>query len=307
MRTKGSKNIKRFGERTTVPTSSTANVKHLASIAGGPLKQFIGILNHQASFLSWLEARHDKIVTLKKQVLELQKKTKGKGPTGGKEGTFVKYRWYAEHLVVLEAINAFESFYKSTFTALGIALQGFVNPDADRKVSINAKLLWGITGGTALPALVPTIVFEHQLFHDLDEVDGATDMLIGKRRYRRKDKPNPLAARVKALQGIFQVRHTLSHNCGNVTKSDQAKFKALGLTVTCNEVIDPAKEKFSTSIFKELESEAEDFTSWLRKETAVFLSDCITNRSLEVPVAKRAELEALLGADTCWATVAWKT
>lgn len=41
MRTKGSKNITYFGDCESIPTSSTANVKHLKELAtGNPLKQF---------------------------------------------------------------------------------------------------------------------------------------------------------------------------------------------------------------------------------------------------------------------------
>ena len=305
MRTKGSINIKRFGERTTVPTSATANVKHLTSIAGNPLKQFVGILNHQGNFLNWIEDRHETIINLKKEVHKLKRQIAGKGPTGAKEATFVKYRWYADHLVLLEAINAFETFYKATLTKLGAILQPFVQPASDRVVSINAGLLWGITGETLLSELVPALVFEHELFHDLDNVDRATDMLIGKRRYNRKTQNNPLADRVKALRGIFQVRHTLSHNCGLVTASDNAKFTALGLTASQGEVIAPVKESLSVGILKELEKEATEFTAWLRIEIATYLSSCIANRGLAVTFAKRADLEALLGSDPCWANIAW--
>lgn len=305
MRTRGSKNIKRFGERTSVPTSTTVDVKHLAALGGNPLKQFVGILNHQANFLSWIETRHEKIVTLKKKLLTLEKKQSGKGPIGGKEGTFVKYRWYSDHLVLLEAINAFETFYKNTLTQLGAILQPYVHPDKDRVVKINARLLWGISGEAVLSTLVPALVFEHELFHDLDEVDWGTDLLIGKRRYNKKTEKNPLAARVKALRGIFQVRHTLTHNCGMVTKSDYAKFKELNLGISQGEVIDPVKESLSLGILKELELEANEFTKWLRSETAKFLEGCIANRGLQVPKSKKEALENLLGSDASWNSVNW--
>lgn len=305
MRTKGSKNIKPFGERSAVPTSASTNVSHLSSIDGNPLRQFTGLLNHQANFLAWVDERHETIVSLKKQIYNLEQRPAGKGAIGAKAATFVKYRWYAEHLVLLEGINAFENFYKSTFSKLGTLLQPFVQPDADRVISINARLLWSIAGETILPDLVPTLVFEHQLFHDLDEVDRATDMLVGKRRYNRKTKNNPLADRIRAIRGIFQIRHTLSHNCGMVTKSDQAKFKELKFTLVQNEVIDPSKDNLSLAIFKELEREASDFTSWLCQETAAFLSNCIASRNLVVPLTKRRELETLLGTNVCWDRVAW--
>jgi hypothetical protein len=305
MRTRGTRNIKPFGERNGVPTSSSANLRHLSSTGGNPLEQFTGLLNHQASFLLWVDKRHEAIVALKKEIITLKKLPAKKGAVGAKAATFVKYRWYAEHLVLLEGINAFEAFYKNTFTKLGAILRPFVQPDPERVVPINARLLWAIAGETVLPDLVPTLVFEHQLFHDLDEVDKATDMLVGKRRYNRKTKQNPLADRVRAIRGIFQIRHTLSHNSGVVTKSDQAKFADLGFTLAKDEVIDPVKERLCLAVFKELEKEAGEFTLWLRQETAAFLSACIADRGLAVPAARRTELEALLGADACWAGVDW--
>lgn len=269
------------------------------------MAQFHGILRHQRNFLKWIAKRHAMLIQSGEEARKDKEGDKRKGPAGAKTATFEKYLWYAEHLVLLESINAFEKFYKDTFTRLGAILQGYVQPDPGRNVSINARQLWAITGETLLPSIVPTLVFEHQLFHDLDEVDRATDMLIGKRRYNRKTKPNPLAGPSKALRGIFQIRHTLSHNCGMVTKSDQGKFKEAGFVVAENEAIDPTKNDLSVTILKRLRREATDFTAWLRTETASFLCSCITDRNLTVPIAKRTELEDLLGTDNCWATVTW--
>jgi|GEM_PF-2715556 len=305
MRTKGAKNVIPFGKRTTVDTSSSKQVRHLAEIKGAPLNEFLGLLNHQANFLVWVDGRHQTIVTLKKEIHQLKNVQQGKGPTGAKEGTFIKYRWYAEQQVLLDSINAFETFFKKTYVGLGVILQPYVQPDHERIIRINARQLWAITGETILPAMVPTLVFEQELFHDLDAIDRAADMLIGKRRYNKKTQNNPLAGRVKALGGIFQIRHTLSHNSGVVTDGDKAKFNDMDFTVVAKEVIDPAKNQLGMGIFKELEAEANDFTAWLASETASFLTVCVNERGLPVPATKRQELEALLGPFPCWANVPW--
>jgi hypothetical protein len=301
MKTKGAKNITPFGRRTGVETSSSKEVRHLANIKGTPLSEFQGLLNHQVNFLAWVDTRHDMIVGLKKDLYKLKKKKKGKGPTGAKEATFVKYRWYAEQLVLLEAINAFETFYKKTFIGVGAILQEYVQPELMRPVKIEARLLWSITDAISVPALV----FEQSLFHDLEAIDGASDMLIGKRRYNQNSHPNPLEERVKALRAIFQIRHTLSHNSGLVTESDGAKFRRLKFDITTKEVIDPAKNHLGLAVFRELEAEAKDFTSWLADKTATFLEACITDRGLEIPTSKQNELESLLGPHASWATVPW--
>jgi hypothetical protein len=104
---------------------------------------------------------------------------------------------------------------------------------------------------------------------------------------------------------MFQIRHTLSHNAGRVTKGDFAKYQTIGLAITENEVIDPTSGSLGIAISKTLATEARDFNAWLRSETAMYLAHCIANRRLAVPIAKRAELEELLGKDTCWDTVTW--
>ncbi|CAA9447803.1 MAG: hypothetical protein AVDCRST_MAG58-602 [uncultured Rubrobacteraceae bacterium] len=139
---------------------------------------------------------------------------------GPKDAVYRKYRWYAEHLTLLEAINSFEVFYKQTLIALASALREFV-PPGNIKGAIDGRVLWSTTGEVNIAALL----FEHQLFHDLDNVDKATQMLINARRYNVNNPKSPLNETVKAIQAIFQVRHTLSHNGGLVTGSDSTKLK----------------------------------------------------------------------------------
>ncbi len=301
MRTLGAKNIVPFAKRMDLETSSSQEVKHLANIIGNPLTEFRGLLNHQENFLDWIDERHEKIVELKTEIQALKNVAPGKGPIGAKEGTFVKYRWYAEHLVLLEAINAFETFYKKTFIGLGTIVQDFVQPEEMKDSKIDARLLWSLSGQMSIPA----VLFEQRLFHDLDAIDDTTEMLVGKKRYIQKNPPKALAERVRAIRGIFQIRHTLSHNGGLVTDSDAAKFKRLKFGLTAKEVIDPSKNFLGATILHELDSEAEDFTAWLASATADFLNECIKDRGLAVAAAKGQELETLLGIHPCWKTVTW--
>lgn len=300
MRTLGSKNVTSFGKRPDIATSASLQVRHLANLTGNPLTEFQGLLNHQDNFLVWIEERHDKIVELKNEVQQLNGVAPG-GHSGAKEATFVKYRWYAEQLVLLEAINAFETFYKKTFIGLGNVIQEFVQPDVMKGVKIEVRLLWTITGQMSVPALV----FEQSLFHDLDAIDEASEMLIGKKRYNQNSTNNPLSERVRALRGIFQIRHTLSHNNGLVTDSDAAKFKRLKFGITAKDIIDPVRTSLGLAVFRELEAEAIDFTTWLSTVTAEFLTKCSADRGLAVPAAKNHKLQTLLGAHACWATVPW--
>jgi hypothetical protein len=305
MRTSGAKNVVPFEGRNSIDTSNGANVRHLADIKGTPLVEFCGLLRHQQNFLDWVETRHDSIVNLKSQINTLQNKSKGKGPTGAKDATFRKYRWFAEQLVLLEAINAFEAFYKKTFVGLGTVLQTYVLPKADRVVKISELELWNAAGQAVFPSLVPSLAFEHELFHDLDNVDRASETLIGRRRYQKKLQANPLADRVKALCGIFQIRHTLSHNSGRVTDGDRAKFTDLKFLITAQEIIDPMKNQLGIAILRTLGTEAQEFTHWLANGTATFLTECINMRAIRVPAAKRQELELLFGAHQSFANVPW--
>ena len=300
MRTLGAKNIVAFAKRTEIATSASQEVRHFANISGNPLTEFQGLLNHQDNFLVWVDERHEKIVEQKNELLQL-KGLANAGPGGAKEGTFVKYRWYAVQLVLLEAINAFETFYKKTFIGLGVAVQDYVHPEEMNDAKIDARLLWSLTGQMSVPALL----FEQSLFHDLEAIDKTAEMLIGKRRYNQKSEKNPLAERIRALRAIFQIRHTLSHNNGLVTDSDAAKFKRLKFDITAKDIIDPVKSSLGLAVFRELEAEAKDFTAWLAGATAAFLTKCSVDRGLVVHVAKRQELETLLGAHACWANVPW--
>ena len=296
-----SKHLVPFSKRKVIDTSPSADVRHLTGIKGTPLDEFLGLLKHEENFLVWVDERHEIITDQAKELKQLKGNATSKGPAGGKEGTFTKYRWYAEQLVVLEAINAFETFFKKTFIQLGTAVQDYVQLDAIKGLNIDARILWSITGQVSVPALV----FEQSLFHDLDAIDAATHTLIGERRYNQNANKNALADRIRALRAIFQVRHTLSHNNGLVTDSDGAKFKRIRFDVKAKEVVDPGKDRLGEAIFKELADEAADFTNWLAGAASTYLTKCVKERGLAVPKTKLAEFEAALGKHKSWASVPW--
>ncbi len=301
MRTRGAKNVVSFANRTDLETSTSKQVRHLADIGGNPVTEFQNLLRHQANFLDWVEDRHERIVEYKIEINTLRGAANRRGPKGAKEETFVKYRWYSEQLVLLEAINAFEVFYKKTFIELGEILQPYVQPEAMKDSKIDARLLWSLSGNMSVPAML----FEQKLFHDLDAVDEVLEMLIGSKRYKQQNPAANMVDRVRSLRSIFQVRHTLSHNNGLVTDSDAAKYRRLRLRVAARQVIDPSKNHLGVAIFRELVAEAKDFTDWLANAAATFLTKCVNDRGVAVPTAKRTALTRFLGRNACWASVPW--
>lgn len=297
----GAINVQPFSSRKEIETSSDGEIKHLSDIAGNPRDHFLGLLRHQKSYLNWIETRHDKIIAHKKTIDELTSPLKKRSRAGAKDSTFNKYRWYSEQLIILEAVNAFEAFYKKSFINLGELIQSYVRLEEMKDRKIDARLLWMITDVLSVPALV----FEQCLFHDLDSIDEAAHLLIQDKRYKQNSNPNLLKDRVRCLRTIFQIRHTLSHNNGLVTESDAAKFRRLGFSVKSKEIVDPNKNHFGIAMLRELEAEAKDFTDWLAQKTASFLIDCVNSNGVSVKSTMRPKLEFLLGAHPDFANVPW--
>ena len=294
-RPKGATNIVRFEKRSQIETSSSKEIRHLANLGPSPLKQFKDLLRHQENFLNWIDDRHRDLQDAKRAITGMEGGRK-KGP---KDAVYRKYRWYAEHHTLLEAINSFEVFYKQTLIALASALREFV-PPGNIKGAIDGRVLWSTTGEVNIAALL----FEHQLFHDLDNVDKATQMLINARRYNVNNPKSPLDETVKAIQAIFQVRHTLSHNGGLVTGSDSTKLQVHGYDAIAEEVVDPTKEHLGKVILDLLRDEATAFTDWLRKETIQSLH-AVSQRNLQIPLSKKAVLSSQLGGGKEWDSVPW--
>lgn len=291
-RPQGAANIKSFEERVAVATTSAQDVRHLARQADlSPLDQFEALLRNQGNFLNWIDTRHSELAAAKKQV-----DPNGRGP---KDGVYRKYRWYTEQQSLLEAINGFEVFYKSSSIALAKSVRRYVAPQKV-KGSVDAKVLWLAQGSASFISLI----FEHQLFHNLDAIDEATNMLVGAKRYTPSNLNGPLAGRVRAIQCIFQVRHTLSHNQGRVTQSDNAKFASLGYTAEHGEVLDPGKDHFGDVVRDLLKLEAREFTAWLLSKTATFLSAAGQRHPLTQKAKDR--IEKLIGSHPDLDALAWQ-
>jgi len=234
--------------------------------------------------LQWIASRHE---SLQKAINKLDPNVRGP-----KDKTYRKYKWYAEQQALLEVINAFEVFFKRSLIALAKSLKPYI-PASKIKGSIDARVLW-LTNGSED---VETLLFEPQLFHSLDAVDDATAMLIGRRRYQ-PDKlkgrlPRP---RIKALKGIFQIRHTLSHNQGFVTSSDSARFQILDFKAHQGEVIDPSGDHTGRVIRKFLMEEAEGFTDWLLQQSADYLGKLNRMSNVTLLAFHKNTFEQLLGS-----------
>lgn len=293
-RTTGSQNIKSFSQRDTIDTRAGADVMHLAKTYENPLEELRAQVKNQNNFVKWIDSRHERIQEL--YVAAFPQRTK----PGAKDSTYRKYQWFAEQLVLLECINAFEVFYKRTISGLASVIREYVPPDGFN-ISIDARRLWHASDSTSLA----DIIFEHQLFHDLEAIDKSLNALIGARRYNKNNPAQNMTDRVKAIQAVFQIRHTLSHNSGLVTNNDSYKFFALGYSVSQNEVIDPVMGQMRESVNREILAEAKDFYSWLIKKTVKFLNDVSTSTNQAIPNVKRAELEKLLGVTSQWDNVNW--
>ncbi|VWM09722.1 hypothetical protein [Burkholderia lata] len=292
-RTAGSPNIILFENRDEIATTESQDIKHLANATSQtPLEQFIATLSHQRSYLRWLESRHAELTQAKEDL----------GEHTPKRATYRKYRWYSEQLLLLETINAFEVFYKTTIVRLGRTIKRYVPPSRVKGV-VDAKVLWGMSGRVSASALL----FEHQLFHDLETIDDATQMLVQARRYN----PNNLRANadhlnlLRSLRAVFQVRHTLSHNQGVVTNSDAVKFKLVGFTAAGTAVIDPTKDALGESVRRFLSGEAELFTEWLIDKTADYLLAFSQDGGEPLPVRLKERITDSIGSTQKLQNLQW--
>jgi hypothetical protein len=264
----GSKNILAFQNRKNIDSTKNDEISHLSDLEKStPLDNFLGLLAHQKRYLTWVQSRHDGIGNLTKRLPEAEEK-RLRGP---KEETFKKYYWYTENLLLLDAINAFEVFYKQSILKLAKAVQPFVDP-AKITGRVDGSVLWA----TREPISVVEILFEANQYLNLSNVDSATDQLIGKKFYSTAGMSN----RAKLLNAVFQIRHTLSHNHGLITPSDAAKFDAKGFSAIKGEVIDPLKNELSKVVRDFLSSEATKYTDWLKEAAASYLENHYKNRAL---------------------------
>lgn len=290
-RTVGAKNIALWESRSIIPTTSSNEIKHLASaVSSTPLREFECTITNQRNYLVWIDTRHQELTKLKSA-------KKARAP---KDSTFRKYRWYAEQQALFEAVNAFEVFYKRTFINLGKALRAYIPPDKI-KGTVDARILWAVRGKESVPALI----FEHQLFHDLDQVDKTSQMLIEARRYNAANPTSGMRSTVKALQAAFQIRHTLAHNQGYVTTSDSAKFEFAGYTANKFEVIDPQKDQTSEALRRFLVQEAKQYSEWILDATSEYLTKLQRETGVQLRQVTFNRLDSTLGKTPKLSALPW--
>ena len=282
-RTKGAKNIITFESRTEIRVSRTQAIQ-LRGADLAPLEQFIASVKNQRNYLKWLRSRHDKIVVLKDELVHAKT---GHPPKrkGAKGETHRKYFWFAECMALLDVINSFEFFYKASCIGLATALADII-PASQIKGTVEARFIWQAPGYST-----QRLLFEHQLFHDINQVNEDTKMLIGKACYNVQ--PNNTTYR--CIHAIFQIRHTLSHNCGQMTQSDATKLRILGFDASSDGSIDPGNDNLGEAIFRFLVVEAKKFTSWLETNTVEYINDNSSDGTV-VPVHKRSLLKLFSGS-----------
>lgn len=290
-RPKGAKNIVHFIDRDEIDATSTASILHLASQADEtPLEQFRSLLRHEGNFLKWIDSRHNDL---------MKAKASNSSSRGPKDATYRKYKWYAEQNSLLEAINAFETFYKDTFMRLGAGLRSYVASGAI-KGNVSASTVWSASQ-SAEPA---ALVFGAQLFHNLSTVDEASNMLVGAKRYQPNNAQSPMASKVRSIQAIFQIRHTLSHNQGRITEGDAAKFEALGYAAAVGDAIDPASNHLGQVVRSLLLDEANEYTKWVRGKTVEFLA-AQAAAGFKLQKKDLVRVEAAVGSDQDLANLPW--
>lgn len=293
VRVVGAKNIKPLSSRAELSSTDKADIRHLAShVDSSPREQFKTLLSHQKNFLNWMDSRHNELIEAKR--------TLNPGGRGPKDAIYKKYRWYAQQQSLLEAINSFEAFYKNTFINLGSALQSYISPEKI-KGTVDAKVLWSNQSQISASALI----FEHQLFHNLTTIDDVTNMLVGARRYMPNNNNNPLKDRVKTIQVIFQIRHTLSHNQGKITQSDRAKFATLGYEVVLDEILDPSKDHLGDVVRDVLLLECNDFTEWVLEKAADHLLKANQESGAILHLATKESIEQLVGSHVALSRLSW--
>ena len=254
-----------FETRSTVPTARGSLLRYVA-VDGTPLERYEKLLKHQQNFLAWLDQRHNLLTEANLEIAALSRATVTSGTAAAKSETFRKYEAYSLQLVLLEAINGLETFYKSLFIELARAIGSYV-PDSRIKGTVDAKILW-LHGAEVDPT---SIIFESRLLHDCDRIDDVSQMLIAAKYYGPQQGP-ARQRRLLSLKCIFQIRHTLSHNSGVVTQSDSAKFALLRYSVTPNQFIDPSKDDLGLAVLQFLREEARAYASWLRDATFAYLA-----------------------------------
>jgi hypothetical protein len=109
----------------------------------------------------------------------------------------------------------------------------------------------------------------------------------------------------KNIAAIFQLRHTLSHNYGLVTTSDNQKFKAHTKRAITGEVIDPRKDGFGKAVSEFLIQEAEAFTEWLLESTASYLKQLNSKEGITLDQKLQKRIGKFIGTHRDVASLPW--
>lgn len=265
-----------FEKRTTVPVSDTRAIQ-LRGTKLCPLERFLETVHRHRVFIEYLKRRNRRIDDLNNELSMLRT---GHPPErrGSYDETFRKHLWFAECMSLLDVINAFEFFFKTTFIILADAIAPLID-ERTIKGQVEALSVWQAPRDYSPRSLV----LEHRLFHNTEDIDEVSHMLIRKRRY---SGDNETRLRVMA---IFQIRHTLSHNSGQMTASDRSRLSRYGFSTSSDiGVIDPSEDNLTESIFDYLSREAEEYSKWLIAATESFVVD-FTSKNPGVSVSTLLE------------------
>jgi hypothetical protein len=264
----GTKNILSLGERKSIPTVASMDLStgHDDKNAKKALSQLVKVNDN---FIRWIKKHHGML----SKVVE-----GGKPPSKLKKKIFDKYCWYAEKLVILEAINGFETFYKNSLISLATVLRDYVDIE-NITGNVDIKILWIHKHHSP-----PKLLLENQIFYDLAAIDKYTRMFLNKARYDGSNKKlkREIQEICRGIRCMFQIRHTLSHNNGKVIKADRTKFKSLGYDVAVDQFINPLAESLAESIKKLIETESEFFSNFLKVEALNILKK--KSSSEEIPM-----------------------
>jgi len=295
----GSKNMIRFLDRKRIPTSRHTDVSYYPS-SKNPLTVYQGQLSNARNFLLWLDKTQEALRSTISDLnvyLEANNVTSRRGPKGATSG---KYKWYSQQLTLLESINGFESFVKQSLIVLTDLIAQFLKHTRFNGTVDVSRLIESST-----PVSVGKLLWEDQLFHHPDSIDDATNKLIGAKLYTINRMTEENYPRGRALLCAFQIRHTLSHNCGYVTQSDMMKFRHIRFQVDQDQLIDPSKDQLGEAVLQFLEREAELFNAFLILETANSLNRILRSNGESIPWSKRRDFEILLGRSSNWDNLPW--
>ena len=237
-----------------IPTTKLSDIKKLSSQENmTPLNKFLNTLTNQKNLFNWVEKKVNDIDNINDKLKSISNNYRYRT---ARNETYNQYLWYLRKICLLEAINAFETFYKDSVISLSKILLDNINLDKI-KGSIEKSLIIKLN-----PNDVINVVFESELYHSTSKINEITQLLFSNCEdssfYLKIEKPtkNPKNLKYKEeaenIDIIFQLRHTLSHNNGFVTISDAKKIRRLSGNVKERETLDLSK-KVNIKIAKKMQ------------------------------------------------------